>query len=257
MLKARAALRAPPAGEPRAGSAPRGRCAAAPRRGARARSSRRWLPGRRSGTCSCTRPRSPPRCRAARAARCRSSAPGRSRRRSRARARRARCAPDRTPGRCGTAPPATAPARSAAPCAARHASMSASAHASSPARGASSMSAPAGSRPCQAICEATAWRSEEKAPASIRMRRRSPCGPVEARQHQVQVHGERVHRHHFVRLRAGEGGEPRRRGSRDTASTGGAHARDPRRRAAPSHRAPARRAARAASGCRPSECPHR
>ena len=63
---------------------------------------------------------------------------------------------------------------------------------------------------------------------------------VEARQHQVQVHGERVHRHHFIRLRAGEGGEPCGCGSRGTASTGGAHARAPRRRAAPSHRAPAR-----------------
>ena len=42
--------------------------------------------------------------------------------------------------------------------------------------GASSISASAGSRPCQARCEVTAWRSEEKAPASMRMRRRAPCG---------------------------------------------------------------------------------
>jgi kynureninase len=38
------------------------------------------------------------------------------------------------------------------------------------------MNSLSGSRPCQAICAATAWRSEENAPASIRMRRRAPRG---------------------------------------------------------------------------------
>ena len=47
---------------------------------------------------------------------------------------------------------------------------------SSPAGGASSSNAASGSRPRQAIWEATAWRSEENAPASIRMRVRLPVG---------------------------------------------------------------------------------
>ena len=42
--------------------------------------------------------------------------------------------------------------------------------------GASSSRASCGSRPCQARCEVTACRSEEKAPASMRMRRRAPSG---------------------------------------------------------------------------------
>ena len=54
--------------------------------------------------------------------------------------------------------------------------MASSGTVSSPARGASSSNAVAGSRPCQAIWEATAWRSEENAPASIRMRLRRPVG---------------------------------------------------------------------------------
>ena len=61
-----------------------------------------------------------------------------------------------------------------------------------------------GSSPCHASCDATACRSEENAPASMRILRARAGGPVEAREHQVDVHGERVHRDDFARLRAGE-----------------------------------------------------
>src|SRR4029077_5878870 len=33
-------------------------------------------------------------------------------------------------------------------------------------------------------------------------------GAVEARKHQVQIHGERIHRHHFAQVRAREGAKP-------------------------------------------------
>ena len=64
-----------------------------------------------------------------------------------------------------------------------------------PAGGDISTNASLGSSPRQAIWEATAWRSEEKAPASMRMRRLWPLGSIERRQQQVQVDRERVHRH--------------------------------------------------------------
>ena len=52
------------------------------------------------------------------------------------------------------------------------------------------------------ICEATTCRSEEKAPASIRIRAARCVGPIEARQQQVQVDAQGVHRHDFIGLRA-------------------------------------------------------
>ena len=125
------------------------------------------------------------------------------------------------------------------PCAARHASMAASGTVSSPARGASSSSVllrveavPGDLRGDRVPVRGEGAGLDEDA-AALTGR------AVEARQHQVQVHGERVHRDDFIRLRAGEGGEPCGERSRDRASTGAAHARAPRRRAAPSHRAPA------------------
>ena len=80
---------------------------------------------------------------------------------------------------------------------------------------------------------------------------------VEARQHQVQVDGQRVHRHHFARLGAGERGEPaaqvlvvRIQGRRACSWPA-----TPSRAQSSSSSVDQRRAPRAA--CRPSEWPHR
>ena len=67
-------------------------------------------------------------------------------------------------------------------------------------------------------CElrATAYRSEGKADFSISSRLRSRVGPEKTHHHQVQIHRQRIHRHHFGWMGAGQalrGARQRARGS--------------------------------------------
>ena len=237
---------APPAGEARAIG-----CA----RGVRARSSRRPRPARSSGICSCTTRRNRRRCRAAAAAGCRRHARGRNR----------RCSPARAPSRAISLRSKAWPVRYC-----------------TPGRSTSAMRWPCSASARSIACHRDravglvgleldqGGRRVEAVEADLRLDRvavgreragldqdRGALGgrPVEADHHQMQVGGQRIHRHDFGRLRADEA---RQRFAHELV------VRHPRVRRGNAPRPPARpvvelpRPARARPrGCRPSELPQK